>query len=322
MLSVLVSEPHLLCVLLDWQGKCKLLLCNIYVPQEDRDGFYCTLQTQIAALVEVHVPTASIIAGDFNAHKFKPKRSFDREFISVAASLSSENYSVYPVVKKPYTFVSGKSTSTIDYVLVRGLPVQHFKVGKVYIAQHRPLLVVFILLTFENSLQPRLSLGTAYWRSRVKAVKFPAALSGLGPVYVGQPTPHNLQSYYDRFLNIISLYTKRTVKKQTTVRWESILSQVDREQLVGLRDAVDRITALADDRPHLRPEAQAKKKELEIKTSDLFRKALDAETDRLSSTASSHVDAWQVLAKLRGFQAQCPIPMAQLVEHFSNIAKP
>jgi hypothetical protein len=322
LLSVLVSEAHLLAVLVDWPGECKLLLCNVYAPLQDRDEFYVNLQTQIAALVEVHVPSASIIAGDFNAHKFKPKRSFDHEFIAVAAGLVDENYSLYPVVKKPYTYVSGKSTSTIDYVFVRGLAVQFFEVGKVFIAQHRPLLMWFDLPAFSDSLHPSLSLGTAYWRSPAKAAEFPVALDGLGQTFMNVSSPHSLQEYYNKFLNIVSLFTKRTARKQPAASWESFLSQNDRQYLGSLRESTDKLVALADEEPHRRTEAQEMKKKLEVTTSQLLRKALDAETNRLTKVASSHVDAWQVLGKLRGSPAQCPIPTSQLVEHFSAIAKP
>jgi hypothetical protein len=69
-------------------------------------------------------------------------------------------------------------------------------------------------------------------------------LSGLGAIYEKATSLYELQSYYDKFVNLVGLYTKRTPKKKPTAGWESFLVQEDRDSLVKLRDAVDDLSAL------------------------------------------------------------------------------
>jgi hypothetical protein len=285
----------------------------------DRE-FYRQLAVQIASLVEIHVPSVTIVGGDFNAHLFNPKKDYDREFVWLCEQWRADAFVRGPSTERPFSYVSGKSTSTIDYAFFRGVDLVSCTVGPIYIAQHRPLLATFSLPP--NSVPgQRKALGTAYWKSRARQEDFPSAIHGLGSI-VSNNTPFLLQSYVDRFYNVLQIYTKRRPKKIRVESWETFLSVEDRRILNSARDEVDEWMSAADTDPCKRDKAQEKRKSLEHLTTRLMRSALETESAKLAETSSSHTDAWRVLAKLRGSANQCPIPTARLMDHFADISKP
>jgi hypothetical protein len=320
--EVVVSEQHLLAVVVKWPS-FSLLLCNVYAPLSnggDAVAFFAQLEGQLASLSDIYLPSAVVVAGDFNAHLFRPKDVCDREFLRFVRVLQGESYAVYPLQERPYTYVSGKSTSTIDYCFYRGVKPNRFKVHSISVAQHRPMELGLILPEVAPcAVEP--ALGTAYWRSKQKQSNFPDSLGTLGSV-VGHATPSALQVFYDKFANLLQLATKRTPRKQAVENWESLLPPSDVAQLQALRAETDAAATEADMGEEQRARLADKKKQLELLTTTLMRKALDEETDRLSRTAESHTDAWKVLSKLRKPFGQCPIPTDVLHKHFSSLMKP
>jgi hypothetical protein len=300
-----------------------ILICNVYAPQASAgvQDFFESISTRIAALVELHTPGLTVIAGDFNAHLFRPRLPFDKEFVNMVLNLRQEGYMVYPDPELPSTYSSGKSASTIDYVFVRGARVNSFEVGKIYVAQHRPLLFA-VDLTLQPEEQQTLALGTAYWRSKEKQRNFETSLSMLGHV-TSASMPSLLQNYYDRFDNTLAISTKRRPRRAAAESWEQFLEQDERERLCHARDKLEHLMFRADSGDqNARPDAIQAKKDLETLTTTLMRVAVERETDKLAASATSHTETWRLLAKLRGSGSQCPIPTAKLLEHFSAIAKP
>ncbi len=266
----------------------------MYAPLSSRTtekDFYRELRTQISALVELFVPTVTIVAGDFNAHLFRPTKDYDREFVALAQYWESESFSRWPTSERPFSFVSGKSSTTIDYSFFRGVRVTACAVAPLFIAQHRPIMAQ-LEFPADISFSQEKALGTAYWRSKAKKEALTVTLQGLDSV-VHHGTP---------FL----LY----------------LSDDDRQQLNELRDVVSDLLVAADVDSSKQQQAKEKKKQLELLTTKLMTAALHAQTEKLAKTATSHTEAWQVLSKMRDAAPQCPIPTAKLVEHFSEVSKP
>jgi hypothetical protein len=320
--EVVVSEQHLLAVVVRWPA-FSLLLCNVYAPLSnggDACAFFAQLEGQLATLSDIYLPSAVVVAGDFNAHLFRPKDACDKEFARFVRVLKTESYAVYPRQERPYTYVSGKSSSTIDYCFYRGLEVNRFKVHSVAVAQHRPLELGLVLPAVAPC-AVETALGTAYWRSKTKQRNFPDSLGVLGSV-IEHATPSSFQSYYDKFANLMGLATKRTLRKQAVENWECFLLPDDVATLQALRSEVAAAASLADQDEEHRACLSSKKKQLEHLTTELMRKALDEETDRLGKKAESHIDAWKVLSKLRKPFGQCPIPTDTLHKHFSSLMKP
>ncbi len=272
-------------------GKHSLLLCNLYVPfhgDDDLPEFYEELQTRLASLVEVHVPSATVLAGDFNAHLFRRRTSRDKQFSDFARDLEQEGYVCFPVTEKPYTY-------------------------------HRPLHAV-LDIPFLSDIEGTPALGTAYWKSAHKEKNFPDSLSVLGSV-TADPMHHGLQSYYDKFANLLSLATKRTRRKQPVQSWECFLSAEEMAELHRSRDAVLAASTASDTNLAALLLLREKKKQLEHLTTVLMKKSLDAETQKLSVKASSHVDTWSVLSKLQSLGLQCPVPTDKLQAHFAKLSK-
>jgi hypothetical protein len=321
-IEVVVAEQHLLAVLVRW-ASFSLLLCNVYAPLSnggDAEAFFTELEGQLASLSYIYTPSSVIVAGDFNAHLFRPKDACDKEFLRFVSTMKTEAYSAYPKRERPYTYVSGKSFSTIDYCFVRGINVSRFKVHAIAVAQHRPL-ELGLSLPDVTQCSASQALGTAYWKSKTKQRNFPDSLAVLGSV-VHSATPSGFQRYYDQFSNLLSLATKRTTRKQAVESWECFLPPTDIAELHELRADVATAAGQADNDEEARARLAVKRKRLEQLTTTLMKKALDAETNRLAETAESHTDAWKVLSKLRKPFAQCPIPTDRLYEHFASLMKP
>ncbi len=70
-LTPVVSEPHLLAILVQWPNLV-LLLASVYVPTNSTPDFFEKLYAQLETLTDLYVPAAVIVAGDFNAHRFVP----------------------------------------------------------------------------------------------------------------------------------------------------------------------------------------------------------------------------------------------------------
>jgi hypothetical protein len=203
-------------------------------------------------------------------------------------------FDCFPTSERPYTYVSSKSKSTIDYCFFRGVDVSTFHVEANAVAQHRPLVSEFVLP--ETAATPSATcLGTAYWRSNTKRQAFEAGVHSVHHV-MDDATPYDLQSYYDKFMNLFALHKKRTTRKLLAESWECFLEEVDLCNLRNLRDEASSLSLACDisdqsQQQHLTD----KKRALELLTTSLMRKSLDRETDKLSKVASSHVDAWKVL---------------------------
>ncbi len=320
-IATVAAEESLLALYVRWES-FSLLLCNLYAPfhgDEDLPTFYEDLRVQLSCLCEAYVPAATILAGDFNSHLFRPKTSRDKQFVDFVSYLKSENFAAFPSSEQPYTYVSGRSNSTIDHVFVRGLNVRRFSVVPHVAAQHRPLHAC-LDLPRTACIDSVLALGTAYWRSRTKEKAFPDSLAVLGSV-TDDPSPYGLQTFYDKFMNLLGLATKRTTRKQPVQSWECFLTSDEVAHLHQLRDKVSSASLAADTHQAVRVQQLELKKELERLTTDLMRLALDRETDKLRADSTSHTDAWAVLSKLRSPGLQCPIPTDKLQAHFAKLAK-
>ncbi len=322
-LEVVANDSHLLAVLVRWPS-FTLLLCSVYAPLhsgQHRD-FFAMLYAQLSAIVEIYVPAATVIAGDFNAHLHAVKEPRDRELVEMVSLLSGDEFTTFPTTDLPHTFVSGDSASTIDYVFHRGLSSALCMIDSdISVAQHRPLFVDF---TVPPQLAPQLfpAPGSAYWRSKSKQAAFPEAVAQMSPAYLCT-TPSTLQAYYDRLSNLISLFTKRSTRRLQADRWASRLPPDDVQRLEEKRATVASLSVRVgngslEDRVQLSKE----KTELELLTTSLMKKSVDLETDRLVEQAGDHVEAWKVISSLRSTASECPISTDKLVHHFAEIAKP
>jgi hypothetical protein len=300
-LSVVCSEPHPLAVLVTWPS-CGVLLCNVYAPLSSRTtekDFYRQLAVQVAALTEIHVPAVSVVAGDFNAHLFRPVKAYDRKFVWLVEQWKSEAFVYGPAQERPFSYVSGNTATTIDYAFFRGAKDVSCHIGPLFIAQHRPVLATFKLPPSVNP-QQEPALGTAYWKSKARQNDFPVAIQGLGTVTSCQ-THFALQTYVDRFYNVLQLYAKKRPKKARTESWEIFLTDEDRNELRSARDEITDLMVEADADPNVRTVAQEKRKCLEMLVSVMTKKASlrsgNRETCRVSiksyqRMASSCEDAW------------------------------
>jgi hypothetical protein len=320
-LAPVICEPHLLAVLIQWQT-FTLLLASVYVPTSSTPGFFESLYAQLEALTDLYVPAAVIVAGDFNAHRFVPSSTLDHEFLNFIEYLRGDGFHCFPETEQPYTYMSGPSASTIDYVFYCGCASVNCKVDSdIAIAQHHPILVSFEIPSQPvERLEP--SLGAAYWRSSAKQSGFSTGIGLMQPVYE-VTSSEQLQGYYDRFCNFLQLSTKRTVRRREVPRWASLLSTEDKQALVDKEAVVSRLSRQAshgnsDDRRLL----SEKKAELETLVTCLMRKALEAETDKLIDEATVHSSAWKVIANLRSTGPECPISTEALVRHFSEVSNP
>ncbi len=294
----------------------------MYAPfhgEADLPEFFEDLLTRLTSLIEIHVPSATILAGDFNAHLFRQRTARDKQFADFTRVLTQDGYECFPRNEKPYTYISGRSNSTIDHVFTRGLRIAGFEVVPHASAQHRPLHAV-LEIPFLSTIEGVPAVGTAYWKSALKEKDFPDSLRVLDPITTN-PTPHGLQAYYDKFANLISLATKRTRRKQPVQSWECFLMAGDVAELHRVQEAVSKTSRGSDTNPVALEQLHVRKKELELLTTKLMRKSLDAETQKLSEKASSHVDAWSVLSKLQSPGLQCPVPTDKLHAHFAKLSK-
>jgi hypothetical protein len=206
-------------------------------------------------------------------------------------------------------------------MFLRGARVDAFEVGKIYVAQHRPLFLT-ISLDLQREEQQVKALGTAYWRSKLKEENFGASLEAVGHISCVSDSV-SLQSYYNRFDNVLALSTKRRQRRTAVESWEQFLEQQERVELCNAREQLESFAFRADSGDQdARPDAISAKKKLELLTTRLMRVACERETDKLAASATSHTETWRLLAKLRGSGTQCPIPTEKLLSHFSSIAKP
>jgi hypothetical protein len=236
--------------------------------------------------------------------------------------MTTDDFTNYPVTEMPYTFSSGTSTSTIDYIFYRSpiAPNMFLVDDSKTIAQHRPLVLEFRLPARSTpTLIP--AQGDEYWRSKVKQEAFPTAVAGLPPAYT-HGTHLSLQGLYDKLSNLISLSTKRPARSTSAPTWSSKLSQEDKASLDNARETVKFLSAQATDVPDRVAQLREAKVRLETMTTSLMKKVLEAETDTLSSQASDQGAAWKVISRLRDTMPECPIPTDSLVTHFSELSHP
>ncbi len=183
--EVLVQDAHVLAVLLRWP-QSSLLVCTVYAPLSSTPShteFYVKLFAQLQAIVETVLPAAVFVAGDFNAHRFRPSSRRDRDFIEFCSMMAADEFQCFPNCEEPFTYVSGTTSSTIDYILHRGLGDVRCRVDdNTMVAQHRPLFVDF---SATHHVAPAMlpAPGAAYWRSKKKAADFPASLALFPPAY-------------------------------------------------------------------------------------------------------------------------------------------
>lgn len=109
-------------------------------------SIYEDILAEVEAAIMLHSPATIIIAGDWNAHPLSPRDAFDRRFRSMTQAMEALGFSVRPRSEHPPTFRSGPNTSTIDFAFVLGAPFT-LEVGKIFIAQHRPLVGVLEIPT-------------------------------------------------------------------------------------------------------------------------------------------------------------------------------
>ncbi len=300
-----------------------MLLANVYAPNgSSHTDFYVRVYAQLQALLETVLPTIAIVAGDFNGHLYNPTSPRDRDFTDFCSFLESDSLAAFPTSELPYTYVSGDTSSTIDYVFHRGLRSVNCAVrDDISVAQHKPLVIDFELSN-ASAVSLQAAPGAAYWRSKTKEKNFPSSLAVLPPAYE-QKTPSALQAYYEKFSNLMSLACKRPVKTRTPGTWSSKLAAEDARQLESCREELRNLSAgVASGNSQLRPLHVAKKRDLEALTTRLMKKVLEAETDVLSSRAGDHAGAWKVINNMREASPECPISTDALVEHFSALSHP
>jgi hypothetical protein len=234
----LIHESRILVVLLKW-AKSSLLLCNIYTPNGTAHAdFFVTLYARLQAVLETVVPAAVVLAGDFNAHLHSPRSPRDRDFQDFHYRVTTDGLVSFPVEEQPFTFISGPTSSTIDYVFHRGLGNVSCKVLEdVSVAQHKPLLVNFEFAVAAASAALQTAPGAAYWRSACKEKNFPESLAHLPPAYE-QTTRTALQGYYEKFSNLRTLACKKPTKARSPGGWSSKLTAYNAKQLNDLCEEV------------------------------------------------------------------------------------
>ncbi len=101
-----------------------------------------------------------------------------------------------------------------------------------------------------------------------------------------------LQLYYEWSVNLLSLSTKRTLKRSRVERWSSHLPPDDVQALIDKKETGAFLSARAATGSSRHKELLVtKKKELELLITSLMKKALEIETDRLSAAANDHTEA-------------------------------
>ncbi len=104
----------------------------------------CSSQTVVHNPPTYNCSTSSV-GGDWNGHLVDPRQYswVDSELCRVAKSLKDSGYSYFPTSNDIPTYRSAGTKSVIDYVFSRNLDVVSSEIAKVYVAQHRPIVLTF-----------------------------------------------------------------------------------------------------------------------------------------------------------------------------------